>query len=79
MAVAGVGALYMADDWGEPNAEMFYDIARYYLDELINSRPYEAIKIFTLFALYNVLNKAAVALSYTGELYRPRLQPLRVD
>jgi hypothetical protein len=64
MAVAAVGALYATEDPGKAGA--FYDVARYYLDDIIESRPYDAIKVCALLAQFNVLSKATAALSYVG-------------
>jgi hypothetical protein len=64
MAVAAVGALYAADGSGQPKGHVFYDVARCYLDDVIERRPYDAIKVCALLAQYNVLSKATVSLSY---------------
>lgn len=66
MAVAAVGALYVADGSRNPKGHVFYDVARCYLDDVIERRPYDAIKVCALLAQYNVLSKATVSLSYVG-------------
>ncbi len=65
-AVAAVGIQYNASDFDKGAEEDFYDVSRHFFAEVIEERPLEAIKICTLFALYNMMNKATAALAYVG-------------
>ncbi|KAI1302600.1 hypothetical protein F5Y03DRAFT_361226 [Xylaria venustula] len=66
MAVAAVGSQYA--NTVEEDAEVgetFYNIAKFYLEDVITQRPLEAIKVCTLLCMYNVFSKTTVSLAYS--------------
>jgi hypothetical protein len=65
-AIAAVGAQYLFGNFDVAVMENFYDLARYYFEYVQEERPYEAMKLCVLLAMYNILSKATVALGYIG-------------
>ncbi|KAK0720194.1 hypothetical protein B0H67DRAFT_178870 [Lasiosphaeris hirsuta] len=63
-AVAAIGIQYNAVDFDKGAEQIFYDVARHYFVDVIEERPLEAIKVCTMLAMYNVMDKATVALAY---------------
>ncbi|KAH8647807.1 hypothetical protein BX600DRAFT_530764 [Xylariales sp. PMI_506] len=63
-AVAAVGTQYIHDGFDRSTEESFYDIARHCYEALLETAPLEAMKVCTLLAMYNIFNKATVALAY---------------
>ncbi|KAK3359577.1 hypothetical protein B0T25DRAFT_102716 [Lasiosphaeria hispida] len=63
-AVAAIGIQYNAGDFDKGAEQIFYDVARHYFVDVIEEQPFGAIKVCTLLAMYNVMNKATVALAY---------------
>jgi hypothetical protein len=67
-AVAAVGAQYMGGILGTTAEMTFYNIAKLYFEDIVEAHPYEAIKVCTLLAMFNIMNKAMVSLAYVGKL-----------
>ena len=67
MAVASVGAQYCPDESGPEIAANFYEIAKTYLDVVIEQQPLNAIRVCTLLAQFNIMNKTTIALLYIGK------------
>ena len=44
----------------------FYSLSKQYTESVIEKDPLEAVKVCTLHAIYNVMDKATVALAYIG-------------
>lgn len=65
-AVASVGVQYNPGDFEKGSEEVFYDVARHYFAYVVEERPLDAIKVCTMLAMYNVMNKATVSLAYVG-------------
>lgn len=67
MAIAAVGAQYVncrEDD--KHQEETFYEAAKRYFDYVVENRPFVAVKICVLLAMFNVFGKSMVALAYIG-------------
>ncbi|KAH6659207.1 hypothetical protein BKA67DRAFT_529380 [Truncatella angustata] len=64
MSVAAIGAQYEHGTYELKTEAAFYNIARHYFDDIVQSQGLDAIKVCALLALYNILAKATVALSY---------------
>lgn len=65
-AVAAVGVQYNGDDFDVGTDGVFYDVARHFFENLVEEQPLDAIKVCTMLAMYNMLNKATVSLAYLG-------------
>ncbi|KAH6641192.1 hypothetical protein F5144DRAFT_642046 [Chaetomium tenue] len=63
-AFAAVGIQYNAGDFKEGLEKTFHDVSRRFFSEVMEDRPLDTIKVCTLFAMYNILDKATVALAY---------------
>ncbi|KAK3685246.1 hypothetical protein B0T22DRAFT_381754 [Podospora appendiculata] len=63
-AVAAVGIQYNAGDFVKGAEEIFYEVAQHFFASAVEERPLEAIKICTLLAMYNIMNKATASLAY---------------
>ncbi|KAH6971648.1 hypothetical protein BKA56DRAFT_495126 [Ilyonectria sp. MPI-CAGE-AT-0026] len=63
-AVAAVGVQYNAEDFELGTDGVFYDVARHFLENLMEEQPLDAIKVCALLAMYNIMNKATVSLAY---------------
>lgn len=66
-AVAAVGIQYNCKEFEKGSEEVFYDVSRHFFSDVLEQRPLDAIKVCTLYALYNIMNKATVALAYVGQ------------
>lgn len=66
-AFAAVGIQYNAGDFKKGLGEAFHGVSRRFFSEVMEDRPLDTIKVCTLFAMYNILDKATVALAYVGE------------
>ncbi|KAK6832871.1 hypothetical protein PG987_007565 [Apiospora arundinis] len=66
MTVAAIGAQYEHEVIDVEAQHTFYDVARHHLEAVIQARPLDAIKITTLFCLYNIMDKTTVAVAYVG-------------
>jgi hypothetical protein len=67
MAVAAVGTQYVNRTQDSKAQEyMFYETAKRYVDFVIEHQPLVGIKVIALLAMFNVFNKAMVALAYVG-------------
>ncbi|KAI0099562.1 hypothetical protein F4776DRAFT_649935 [Hypoxylon sp. NC0597] len=64
MAVAAVGAQYAQDERYREYEGIFYSLAQHYFDDVLETRPMDAIKVCALLTLYNVFKKATVSLAY---------------
>ncbi|KAK3941039.1 hypothetical protein QBC46DRAFT_111363 [Diplogelasinospora grovesii] len=62
--VAAIGIQYNAADFDKGSEEIFYDVARHFFVDVVEDRPLDAIKVCTLLAMYNIMNKATVALAF---------------
>lgn len=67
MTVAAIGAQYEHEIIDLEAQHTFYDVARHHLEAVIQARPLDAIKITTLFCLYNIMDKTTVAVAYVGK------------
>ncbi|KAK4152019.1 hypothetical protein C8A00DRAFT_35335 [Chaetomidium leptoderma] len=63
-AVAAVGIQYNAGFFQDGLGESFHEVSRHFFSEVMEERPLDTIKVCTLFAMFNILNKATVALAY---------------
>ncbi|GAB1314630.1 hypothetical protein MFIFM68171_04840 [Madurella fahalii] len=63
-AVAAVGIQYNCNSFEKGSEEVLYDVSRHFFSDVLEQRPLDAIKVCTLYALYNIMNKATVALAY---------------
>jgi hypothetical protein len=68
-AVAAVGAQYSASTFGGFVEQSLYDITRHYIETVIEAYPLDAIKVCTLLAMFNIMNKATMSLAYVGTYY----------
>jgi hypothetical protein len=68
-AVVAVGMQYNLNEAevSANQAATCYDIARYYFETLLETRPLDAIKVYVLMAMFNIFSKATVALAYVGK------------
>lgn len=64
---AAVGIQYTPGDFEKGMEEIFHDVSRRFFPEIMEERPLDTIKVCTLYAMYNILNKATVALAYVGK------------
>lgn len=65
-AVAAVGIQYNPNDFQKGLEKTFHEVSRRFFSEVMEERPLDTIKVCTLFALYNIMDKATVALAYVG-------------
>ncbi|PHH92775.1 hypothetical protein CDD83_5181 [Cordyceps sp. RAO-2017] len=63
-AVAAVGCQYAATLFERSVEKSFYDLARYHFEVMVEMYPLDAVKVCTLLTMYNIMNKATVALAY---------------
>ncbi|KAL2176477.1 uncharacterized protein P884DRAFT_285865 [Thermothelomyces heterothallicus CBS 202.75] len=63
-AVAAVGILYNAGTFQRGLENIFHHVSRRFFSDLMEERPLDTIKVCTLYAMYNVLDNATVALAY---------------
>ena len=66
-SIAAVGCMYSSDRIHDDLRETFYTVARLYLEESVDTDLFRGLKVCTLLAHYNVLDKSTVALSYVGQ------------
>ncbi|KAI1370412.1 hypothetical protein F4677DRAFT_465486 [Hypoxylon crocopeplum] len=64
MAIAAVGFQYTQDQKDREHEEVFYNLAKLHLDNVIEERPLDAIKVCTLLGMYNIFKKATASLAY---------------
>lgn len=62
--VAAIGVQYNVGDFDKDVDQIFYDVARHYFVDVMEDRPLEAMKICAMLAMYNIMDKATVALAY---------------
>ncbi|KAK4171206.1 hypothetical protein QBC36DRAFT_199828 [Triangularia setosa] len=62
--VAAIGAQYNPNEFEKGTDELLYSAARILYTDVLEYGPLTAIKVCTLLAMYNVNNKATVALAY---------------
>ena len=67
-ACASVGIQYNPGLFPKGLEKSFHDVSRRFFFDVLEVRPLDAVKVCTLFAMYNILDKATVALAYVGEL-----------
>lgn len=65
-AVAAVGIHYNPGDFEKGLEKIFHGVSRRFFSEVMEERPLDTIKVCTLFAMYNIMDKATVALAYVG-------------
>lgn len=63
-AVAALGAFYSQDRVTLDDAERFYNVAKLFLDDLIESRSIQAIKVCALLGCVNIQTKSSVTLVF---------------
>ncbi len=66
-ACASVGIQYNPGLFPKGLEKSFHDVSRRFFFDVLEVRPLDAVKVCTLFAMYNILDKATVALAYVGE------------
>jgi hypothetical protein len=64
-SASAVGTQYI--DATPEDSHAFYTIAKRHLDDVIASHPLDAMKVCSLLAMYNIMDKGAVALIYVGK------------
>ncbi|KAG7289240.1 hypothetical protein NEMBOFW57_005605 [Staphylotrichum longicolle] len=64
---AAVGIQYTPGDFEKGMEAVFHDVSRRFFPEVMEERPLDTIKVCTLYAMYNILNKATVALAYVDD------------
>ena len=75
-AVAAVGIQYNPGDFDPGSECVFYDVARHYFVDVVEERPLDAIKVCCMLAMFNVMDKATVAIAYLGRHHVLFLLPL---
>jgi hypothetical protein len=65
--VAAVGTQYLHEMFDRRIERAFYELARYDFEILVEAAPLEALKVCILMAMYNISNKATIALVYVGK------------
>ncbi|OIW30222.1 hypothetical protein CONLIGDRAFT_714604 [Coniochaeta ligniaria NRRL 30616] len=65
-SVAAVGVQYKADDFDNGLETIVYEVARRHFVDVFEDRhrPLDSIKVCTLLAMYNIMNKATVSVAY---------------
>lgn len=66
-AIAAVGARYWDNDVQQPVEEECYDRASHGFEKVLETNPLDALKVCTLLAMYNIVDKSTVALSWVGK------------
>lgn len=69
-AIAAVGSQYSHDEFLPELRDTFYDNAKSFLEDCIDVEPLQAVKVCVLLAMYNIMDKSTVALSYISKLLR---------
>jgi len=62
--VAAIGVQYNPGDFEKGSDGALYEVAHHLFASVVEESPLEAIKVCTLLAMFNVMNKATVALAY---------------
>ncbi|KAK3984412.1 hypothetical protein QBC44DRAFT_337026 [Cladorrhinum sp. PSN332] len=62
--VAAIGVQYNPGDFETGSDEALYEVAHHLFGAAVEESPLEAIKVCTLLAMYNVMNKATAALAF---------------
>ncbi|KAK4224506.1 hypothetical protein QBC38DRAFT_423353 [Podospora fimiseda] len=62
--VAAIGVQYNPGDFEKGADEALYEVAHHLFGAVVEASPLEAIKVCTLLAMYNVMNKATAALAF---------------
>lgn len=75
-AIAAVASLYGRERLSAELGDCFYDGAKLFLPDCIEASPLSAMKACALLGLFNLLNKATVALSFIGKPMLIRKQAL---
>jgi hypothetical protein len=68
--VAAVGVQYNAHDFDPRLDEVFYDVARHYFIDVFESQPLDSIKVCSLLAMFNIMNKSTISVAYVGKFCR---------
>ncbi|KAL1635113.1 hypothetical protein SLS56_001865 [Neofusicoccum ribis] len=63
-AIAAVGVQYSQGRIPVQTGEHFYNIAKYFLDDVVEFDPLRGMKICALFGMYNIVVKGSVALAF---------------
>jgi len=66
--VAAIGVQYNPGDFEKGSDGALYEVAHHLFASVVEESPLEAIKVCTLLAMFNVMNKATVALAYVGKM-----------
>lgn len=74
-AIAAVGAQYSRGKISASAGENFYNLAKHFLDDVIECDPLRGMKVCTLLAMYNIVIKGTVALAFIGELFTVPMLP----
>ena len=78
-SIAAVGCMYSSDEIQDELRDAFYTVAKLYLEESLDADLFRGLKVCTLLAHYNVLDKSTVALSYVGQSSLCTQSPLHVS
>lgn len=62
--IAAIGVQYNPNDFEKGADDLLYNVARRFFTDVMEESPLEAIKVCTLLAMFNVMNKATAALAY---------------
>lgn len=68
-SVAAAGLLYGSDEAFADTADALYGIAKQFLDDLIDTDALRAVRTCAVLAMYNIVNKATVALAMVGTTF----------
>ncbi|KAK3351128.1 hypothetical protein B0H65DRAFT_108575 [Neurospora tetraspora] len=63
-SVAAIGIQYNPDDFEKGSEHIFYEVARRYFVDVLEESSLDAIKVCTLLAFFNVMNKATISLAW---------------
>jgi hypothetical protein len=68
-AIAAIGKVYHHDPDASGGAKRYYDVAKGLFEDLVEIRSLDAIKVCTLLALFNIFDKATLAVVHVGMFY----------
>jgi hypothetical protein len=66
-AIAAIGVQYRSDDFEADIHTTYYDLCRHYFVDVLEDRPLDSIRVCTLLAMFNIMNKATAAVGYVGK------------
>jgi len=63
-SVAAIGIQYNPEDFEKGSEHIFYEVARRYFVDVLEESSLDAIKVCTMLAFFNVMNKATISLAW---------------